>query len=74
MALKNHQLDLGLSQEAEDKSGEARALSNISSTYEGMGELERAVQFCEQHLEAANQANDPEAKTKALGNLGKHDS
>ena len=51
--------------------GAARALSNLGSAHEALGQADEAVRFYERHLGAANQLDDPAARTQAYENLGR---
>ena len=44
--------------------GAARALSNLGSAHEALGQADEAVRFYERHLGAANQLDDPAARTQ----------
>ncbi|KAK5909897.1 hypothetical protein CesoFtcFv8_003785 [Champsocephalus esox] len=70
-ALRCHQSDLEIAEEAGSPARQARAYGNLGLTYESLGNYERAVVFQEQHLSVAAQTNDLAAKTLAYGSLGR---
>ena len=70
-AIAQHGIDLDLSSDlnAEDNSsggleGAARALANLGSAHEALGQADEAVRFYERHLGVANQLDDPAARTQ----------
>ena len=68
-AIAQHRIDLDLSSSAEGESnsnldGAARALSNLGSAHEALGQADEAVRFYERHLGVANQLDDPAARTQ----------
>ena len=71
-AIAQHTIDLDLSTEdGSGLEGAARALSNLGAAHEALGQADEAVRFYERHLGAANQLDDPAARTQAYENLGR---
>ena len=70
-ATAHHSHDLALSETAGDDAGRSRALSDLGETAEAAGETARAEEMFVRALQAAKEAEDDKAKTKALANLGK---
>ena len=72
-ALQFHQLDLDISSNEDELNfqGQIRALRNLGSTYEAMGQLEEAIQLHERQLAVSTQNDDILGKAEALNCLGK---
>ena len=71
-ALINHQLDLDISQKAQDINGQLRALINIAKTCNTLQRTEGAENHYHEALSLAEQSGDLVAQTQSLVGLGNY--
>jgi len=61
---------LSAARQLKDRNGELFALSNLSNGYMDLGEVQKAISFCEQSLALARELGDRKGEGNALGTLG----
>ncbi|XGV86832.1 MAG: tetratricopeptide repeat protein [Limnothrix sp. BL-A-16] len=53
-----------------DRQGEAKSLGNLGLAYDSLGQVQRAIDFHEQHRAISREIGDRQGEAASLGNLG----
>ena len=69
-AIDNHERDLKIAKEVEDRAGEGRAYANLGNALRSLGDFKKAIEYHERHLKIAKEVKDRAGEGRAYANLG----